>query len=126
MFRTFDQVSIQKGQIVSNPCTGKSGIVVGVWHNEFSGQHVYNVRVPGIPGFVSWNELCTTATATADALAIGDMIIAFDHDGNREMGTVVGKTSDGHLMAEFSTAVYRVTMDRVWRAWPMQKVGVAS
>jgi hypothetical protein len=54
------------------------------------------------------------------------MIIAFDHDGNREMGTVVGKTSDGHLMAEFSTAVYRVTMDRVWRAWPMQKVGVAS
>jgi hypothetical protein len=118
MFRTLQQHSIQKGQIVTSVCTEQSGIVIGLWFNEFSGQHVFNVRVPGVPGFVSWNELCTVASADPAALMMGDMVIAFDHDGNREMGTIVGFTDDGHLMAEFAAGTFKVTMDRVWRAWP--------
>lgn len=112
------QVSIQKGQIVTNTCTGQAGIVIGAWYNEFSGQHVFNVRVPGISAFVSWNELCTVASATPDALMIGDMVIAFDNDGNRHMGTVAGKTADGHLVVHFAMGTFKVDMDRVWRAWP--------
>lgn len=121
--------SFQKGNLVSNSCNGQSGIVVGVFYNEFSGQYVYNVRVPGISGFVSWNELCTIAAVSADAVVSGDMVIATDHDGHRHMGTVTGKTLDGCLMVRFAIGVYSVSLNRVWRAWPMaqaQKFAVAS
>lgn len=126
MLLAFGQASVQKGQIVTNTCTGQSGVVIGLWFNEFSGQHVYNVRVPGIPAFVSWNELCTTAAATADALVCGDMVIAHDNDGNRHMGEVVGKTDDGQLVARFAGGTHKVDMVRVWRAWPFSKMAVAS
>jgi hypothetical protein len=110
--------SFQKGQPVSNTCNGQSGLVIGVFFNEFSGQHVYNVRVPGISGFCSWNELCTVAAVSADALVAGDMVIALDHDGARHMGQVVGKTLDGCLTVKFAIGTYAVSLNRVWRAWP--------
>lgn len=116
----------QKGQIVTLTRTGQSGLVVAVAYNEFTGQHILTVRVPGSPVTLIWNEMAVTAAATADALASGDMVIAFAHDGTRHMGTVVGKTADGHLMAAFAIGTFKVDMDRVWRAWPVQTLAAVA
>lgn len=116
----------QKGQLVHNPHTGESGIVVSVFYNEFSDQSVVTVRVPGVRLNPMWNEGRVVPAATADALASGDMVIAFAHDGTRHMGTVVGKTADGHLMAAFAIGTFKVDMDRVWRAWPVQTLAAVA
>jgi hypothetical protein len=118
--------SISKGQPVKNTCNGKSGIVVAVAQNDFTGQQILTVRVPGYPVTVIWNEACVAPVASADALVVGDMVIAFDHAGDRHMGQIVGKTDDGHIAARFAAGVFKVTTDRIWRAWPMQNVAVAS
>jgi hypothetical protein len=130
MSSVFAQASFEKGQLVTNTCTGQEGLIIGVWYNDCSGQYVYNVRVPGISGFVSWNELCTEVAATADALVEGDMVIAHDDNGDRHMGQVVGKTFGGELIARFAIGTHVVALARVWRCWPMsamaQTMAVAS
>jgi hypothetical protein len=116
----------QKGSLVTLTRTGQSGIVVSVAYNEWSGQHIVTVRVPGTYGTHMWNEAAVVPATTADALAVGDMIIALDHDGGRHVGTVTGKTLDGKLVARFALGVFKVDVERVWRAWPAQSLAVAS
>lgn len=124
MISSFAKPSIQKGQLVRNTCTQQSGVVVNVFYNEFSGQHVYTVRVPGQPVTVLWNELCTTARASADALLVGDMVIVDDLNGVRRMGPIIEKTFSGLLIVQFDVT-YAVSADRIWRAVPMRAMWMA-
>lgn len=119
MFSLSAKSLIKTGQLVHNTCTQQSGVVVASFYNEFSGQHVYTVRIPGQPVTALWNELCASATASAAALLVGDMVIVDDINGVRRMGPIVDKTFSGLLIVQFSDVTYAVSVDRVWRAVPM-------
>lgn len=115
-----------KGQIVFDEKTQQSGIIVSGDYYEFSGQWVYRIHVAGAALLQSWGESRLTLSQSASALAIGDTVIAFDHNGQRHMGQVVGKTADGHLKARFVGGTFKVSMDRVWRVWPAAAQQIAA
>ena len=114
--------SISKGQIVRNTQTGVSGVVVGVWTNQWTGQTVLNVRVPGTTSFVMWVSAVVEVVNVVDGVVQGDTIFALDDQSGRHVGLVVGKTLDGRLIAQFSIGQHIVHMDRVWRVIPSQFV----
>jgi hypothetical protein len=116
-----------KGQMVFDAKTQQSGIIVSGEYFEFSGQFVYRVHVAGMACLQSWGESRLRLSMAITALTVGNMIIAFDHQGQRHMGQVTGKTVDGRLMARFADGEFKVDMSRVWRAWPAPSVmAVAS
>lgn len=124
MFDPISRVSSQfdKGQIVTNPRLQQSGVIVAIFYNEFSGQFVYTVKVPGLPVNPLWCEGAVVASQSIDAVTVGDMVIADGSDGVRAMGPVVGKMADGQLIARFGGDEYVVAMLRVWRVWPSMPV----
>ncbi len=111
-----------KGMLVSNPALKLSGVIVAMFFNEFSGQFVLTVKVPGLAVNPMWCEGAVVASQDSDAVSVGDMVIADDSDGVRAMGPVTGKTADGMLRARFGGDEYVVAMARVWRVWPAAPV----
>lgn len=120
----FDEASgatsqFDKGQMVFDDKSGQSGIIVSGEYAEFSGRFVYRIHVPGMACLQSWGEARLTAAPTLNAIAIGDMVIAFDNVGTRNMGQVTGKTVDGFLKVRMADGLFKVNLNRVWRVWPM-------